>query len=230
MLATILGLFVFGSFRYQIHKNALTYGMLLVIIATFCGLATSTWHVEIAQQGWGAWIAQHLLSFHGLDDLIHADTMLFILGLTLMVSVIAQTRLLEGITFLLLRRYDGRILPTVIAVTAVVAFASGVLGGVSMIGLTIRTLVIILMLAAAPVSARPLRRHGVHGGDDDLRRLVRVRRAAEPDHEGEPVPVPDQRLLPLLLRADRRRQLPGRGLAAAAEARAASASTSTRWT
>ena len=89
VLATILGLFVFGSFRYQIHKNALTYGMLLVIIATFCGLATSTWHAEIAQQGWGAWFATHLLSFHGLDDLIHADTILFILGLTLLVSVIA---------------------------------------------------------------------------------------------------------------------------------------------
>lgn len=153
VLATILGLFVFGSFRYQIHKNALTYGMLLVILATFCGLATSTWHTEIAQQGWGAWIQLHLLSFHGLDDLIHADTMLFILGLTLMVSVIAQTRVLEGVTFLLLRRYNGMIMPTVISVTAVVAFVSGVLGGVSMIGLTIRTLVIILMLAAAPVSA-----------------------------------------------------------------------------
>jgi Na+/H+ antiporter NhaD/arsenite permease-like protein len=153
VLATILGLFVFGSFRYQIHKNALTYGMLLVIIATFCGLATSTWHTQIAQQGWGAWAGAHVLSFHGLDDLIHADTMLFILGLTLLVSVIAQTRVLEGITFLLLKRYDGRILPTVIAVTAVVALASGVLDGVSMIGLTIRTLVIIMMLAAAPQEA-----------------------------------------------------------------------------
>ena len=51
---------------------------------------------------------QHLLSFHGLDDLIHADTMLFILGLTLFVSVIAQTRLLEGITFFLLRRNRRR--------------------------------------------------------------------------------------------------------------------------
>jgi hypothetical protein len=100
VLATILGLFVFGSFRYQIHKNALTYGMLLVIIATFCGLSTSVWHVEIAQRGWAFWIGEHLLSFRGLDDLIHADTMLFILGLTLMVSVIAQTRVLEGITFL----------------------------------------------------------------------------------------------------------------------------------
>ena len=42
VMATILGLFAFGSFRYQIHKNVLTYGMLLVIVATFCGLATST--------------------------------------------------------------------------------------------------------------------------------------------------------------------------------------------
>ena len=47
----------------------------------------------------GPGLSTHLLSFHGLDDLIHADTMLFILGLTFFVSVIAQTRLLEGITF-----------------------------------------------------------------------------------------------------------------------------------
>jgi Na+/H+ antiporter NhaD/arsenite permease-like protein len=153
VFATILGLFLFGSFRYQIHKNALTYGMLLVILATFCGLESSDWHVEIAQRGWWYWTQTHLLSFHGLDDLIHADTMLFILGLTFFVSVIAQTRLLEGITFFLLRRYQGAILPTVISVTAVVAFASGILDGVSMIGLTIRTLVIILLLAAAPTAA-----------------------------------------------------------------------------
>jgi hypothetical protein len=153
VLATILGLFAFGSFRFQIHKNALTYGMLLVIVATFSQLATSTWHVEIAEQGWLAWSRVHLLTFTGLDELIHADTMLFILGLTLLVSVIAQTRLLEGITFFVLRRNAGHILPTVIAVTAFVAVASGVLSGVSMIGLTIRTLVIILMLAAAPIEA-----------------------------------------------------------------------------
>jgi hypothetical protein len=104
VLATILGLFLFGSFKYQIHKNALTYGMLLVIVATFCGLQSSKWHIEIAQQGWWKWTQHHLLSFHGLDDLVHADTMLFILGLTFFVSVIAQTRLLEGLTFSLLRR------------------------------------------------------------------------------------------------------------------------------
>jgi hypothetical protein len=69
------------------------------------------------------------------------------------VSVIAQTRLLEGITFALLERNDGVILSTVVSVTAVVAVASGILDGVSMIGLTIRTLVIIMMLAAAPVSS-----------------------------------------------------------------------------
>jgi hypothetical protein len=153
VLATIVGLFVFGSFRYQVHKNALTYGMLLVIISTFIALPTSTWHVEIARGGAAEWVRHHLLTFSGLDDLIHADTMLFILGLTLFVSVIAQTRVLEGITFFLLRRNGGRILPTVLAVTAVVAITSGVLGGVSMIGLTIRTFVIILMLGAAPLGA-----------------------------------------------------------------------------
>ena len=88
-----------------------------------------------------------------MDDLVHADTMLFILGLTFFVSVIAQTRLLEGITFALLRRNQGAIIPTVVSVTAFVAIASGIFDGVSMIGLTIRTLVIILLLAAAPTSA-----------------------------------------------------------------------------
>lgn len=153
VLATIVGLFLFGSFKYQIHKNALTYGMLLVIVATFTGLSGSAWHAEIASSGWTAWIGRHLLSFQGLDRLVHADTMLFILGLTLFVAVIAQTRLLEGVTFFLLRRNNGLILPTVISVTAVVALVSGVLDGVSMIGLTIRTLVIIMTLAAAPPAA-----------------------------------------------------------------------------
>jgi Na+/H+ antiporter NhaD/arsenite permease-like protein len=150
---TILGLFAFGSFKYQIHKNLLTYGMMLVIIATFVGLPTSTWHEEIAAHGWWTWINMHLLSFNGLDELVHADTMLFILGLTYFVSVIAQTRLLEGLTFVLLRRNNGLILPTVISVTAFVALVSGVLDGVSMVGLTIRTLVIIMTLAAAPAAA-----------------------------------------------------------------------------
>ena len=150
LFATILGLFLFGSFKYQIHKNALTYGMALVAVATFAGLETSDWHRQIAEAGTWAWTREHLLSFDGLDSLIHADTMLFILGLTFFVAVIAQTRMLEGVTFFLLRRNKGAVLPTVIAVTAVVAFASGILDGVSMIGLTIRTLVIILMLAAAP--------------------------------------------------------------------------------
>ena len=84
VLLTILGLFLFGSFSYQIHKNALTYGMALIIVATFTGLGTSGWHVEVATRGWTSGSREHLLSFRGLDDLIHADTMLFILGLTLL--------------------------------------------------------------------------------------------------------------------------------------------------
>ena len=52
VLATILALFALGSFKYQLHKNALTYGMLLVVVATFCGLRTSAWHAEVASIGW----------------------------------------------------------------------------------------------------------------------------------------------------------------------------------
>jgi di/tricarboxylate transporter len=152
VFATVISLFVFGSFKYQVHKNAITYGMLVVILATFSGLADSRWHKEIRSSGWWAFAREHLLSFEGWDNLIHADTMLFILGLTFFVAVVAQTRLLEGLTFFLLSRFGGRILPTVLVVTAVVAFASGILDGVSMIGLTIRTLVIILLLSAAPIS------------------------------------------------------------------------------
>ncbi len=153
VLATILGLFLLGSFKYQVHKNALTYGMLLVILATFAGLATSGWHAEIAARGFPYWARVHLLSFRGLDELVHADTMLFILGLTFFVAVIAQTRLLEGIAFALLRRNGGLIVPTIIPVTAVVALASGVLDGVSMVGLTIRTLAIILMVGGTPAAS-----------------------------------------------------------------------------
>jgi hypothetical protein len=153
VFATIIGLFLFGSFRYQIHKNALTYGMAMIIVATFVGLPDSEFHREVSGRGFGDFLRQHVLTFHGMDHLIHADTMLFILGLTFFVAVIAQTRLLEQITFFLLRRYQGWVLPTVISVTAVVAFSSGILDGVSMIGLTIRTLVIILFLAAAPTAS-----------------------------------------------------------------------------
>jgi len=155
---TIIGLFVFGSIRYRLHKNALTYGAVLVILATFFSAwwpneRSGAFRERLAAEGGVAWweaIRHQLLSFHGLDDLVHIDTMLFILGLTFFVSVIAQTRLLETITFVLLRRNKGKVLPTVLAVVAVVSFASGILDGVSMIGLTIRTLVIILALAAAP--------------------------------------------------------------------------------
>ena len=84
-LATILGLFVFGSFKYQIHKNALTYGMLLVIVATFIGCRRRRGTRRSPSVERVAWIQHHVLTFAGLDDLIHADTMLFILGLTLFV-------------------------------------------------------------------------------------------------------------------------------------------------
>jgi Na+/H+ antiporter NhaD/arsenite permease-like protein len=157
VFATILALFLLGSFKYQLHKNALTYGSAMVILATFLG-AWWTQHQQLGIisraeiSGWLPILRYYLLSFQGLDKLVHADTMLFILGLTLFVCVIAQTRLLEDLTFLLLRRSGGYVLPTVIALMAVVSFASGILDGVSMIGLSIRTLLMILVLARAPAA------------------------------------------------------------------------------
>lgn len=157
IFGTIIGLFVFGSFGVRIHKNALAYGMAAVILATFFGAwwPGSGLRAQFESSGWspvlGA-LRKQCLTWHGLDGLIHVDTMMFILGLTLFVAVIAQTRLLETIAFALLRRNRGSVLPTVIVVTAVVAFFSGILDGVSMIGLTIRTLVLILFLARAPIA------------------------------------------------------------------------------
>ena len=153
VFTTIIALFVTGSIRYRLDKNALTYGAGLVVAASFWTL----WNpgvraAALAQaQPLGAtlWdVAQkHFLTFGGLDDLIHLDTMLFILGLTFFVAVIAQTRLLETASFGVLAKTKGRLVPTIAALTAMVSVASGVLDGVSMIGLMIRTLVILLFMA-----------------------------------------------------------------------------------
>lgn len=150
----ILGLFVFGSIRWRIDKNALTYGGVLVVLATFWGVwwPGSAMRATVLQEGWGPFwraLAHHTLTLEGLDGIVHAHTMLFILGLTYFVAVISQTRLLETVSFALLSRFRGAVVPTVAAITALVSFSSGILDGVSMIGLTIRTLVIILFLARA---------------------------------------------------------------------------------
>jgi Na+/H+ antiporter NhaD/arsenite permease-like protein len=152
VLLMILSLFIFGSIRYRIDKNAVTYGMALVVLATFWKLrwAVSSLRQSINTEGAGAFwhfFRTNFLTLHGLDAMVHADTLLFILGLTLFVSVITQTRLLETISFAILRMNKGRLVPTVAIIAALVAASSGVLDGVSMIGLMIRTIVIILILS-----------------------------------------------------------------------------------
>ncbi len=149
---TIIGLFALGSAKYQLDKNALTYGMGLVI---FCTFWTLWWPESGLRQSFEAggisattgFFQHYLLTLEGLNELIHADTLLFILGLTLFVAVIAQTRLLESVSFWVLRKTSGNVLTTVMILTGVVSFASGILDGVSMIGLMIRILVMILFLA-----------------------------------------------------------------------------------
>ena len=152
VFVAVIALFVFGSIRYRLNKNALTYGAVLVITATFweswwrgSGLRT-----DFSAEGFGAilrFFQRHFLSLHGLNEIVHADTMLFILGLTFFVAVIAQTRILETISFSILNKFKGNVVPTVALIAAIVSFSSGILDGVSMIGLMIRTLVIILFLA-----------------------------------------------------------------------------------
>ena len=152
VLLMILSLFVFGSIRWRIDKNAITYGLALVVFATFWKIwwPTSFLRQSINDTGvrslWD-FFRHNFLTLDGLDAMFHADTLLFILGLTLFVSVITQTRLLETISFAILRMNKGRLVPTVALIAALVAACSGVLDGVSMIGLMIRTLVIILVLS-----------------------------------------------------------------------------------
>ncbi len=152
VFATVIGLFVFGSFKYRIDKNALTYGMVFVIVATFWSVWWQTSGLRHAFLSEGPmrllrFFGGNFLTFRGLDRIIHADTMLFILGLTFFVAVIAQTRLLETLSFKILTKNKGRVLPTIAILTFVVSFASGILDGVSMIGLMIRVLILILFLA-----------------------------------------------------------------------------------
>lgn len=152
VMLTILSLFIFGSIRYRLDKNAVTYGMAMVVSATFW---TIWWPTSFLRQSIGVngvraiwnFFRNHFLTLQGLDAMIHADTMLFILGLTLFVSVITQTRLLETISFAILKMNKGKLIPTVAIIAALVAASSGVLDGVSMIGLMIRTIVIILFLS-----------------------------------------------------------------------------------
>ncbi len=149
---TVIALFVFGSIRYRIDKNAITYGAIIVISATFFPIWWPTSHLrqEMAQRGGAAlWeaVQSNLFSLHGLEKLVHADTMLFILGLTLFVSVISQTRLLETISIYLLNAFKGRLFTTILVIMGLVSLASGILDGVSMIGLLIRILMVILVVA-----------------------------------------------------------------------------------
>lgn len=152
VFVTITAVFVFGSIRYRIDKNVITYGALPVIGVTFFSIwwPHSPLREAMTRHGWAALLEaarSSLLTVHGLEQLIHGDTMLFILGLTFFVSVISQSRLLETISMSLLQLFEGRIFLTVFMIAGLVSFASGFLDGVSMIGLTIRVLVIILVMS-----------------------------------------------------------------------------------
>ncbi len=149
--AVTLSLFIFGSIRYRIDKNTLTYGALLVTVTTFIPIwwPQSEFREPFARADAAAlWVLlRPHLTLSGMEKIVHADMLLFILGLTFFVATIARTRLLEAVSFNLLRIFHGRLFPTVAALSAGVALASGILDGVSMVGLMIRVMVILLTAA-----------------------------------------------------------------------------------
>jgi Na+/H+ antiporter NhaD/arsenite permease-like protein len=151
LFLTIFALFLFGSIRYRIDKNALTYGALLIIFATF--YPHSPIKAAIASDGISPFLGDvlpRLLSLTFLETILHLDTMLFILGLTFFVNVIAQTRMLETISMQILHWTGGSVFKTVLIIITLVSIASGIMDGVSMVGLTIRVLVFILIMAKVP--------------------------------------------------------------------------------
>jgi MFS superfamily sulfate permease-like transporter len=52
--ATVIALFVFGSIRFRLDKNALTYGAVFVIVATFLGGWWPNSDLKVAYQSEGA--------------------------------------------------------------------------------------------------------------------------------------------------------------------------------
>src|SRR3990167_7672224 len=74
VFATIIALFIFGSIRYRIDKNAITYGALLIILSTFFPMwwPKSQLRQEFIEFGGHAiWEAtkENILTLHGLEKL-----------------------------------------------------------------------------------------------------------------------------------------------------------------
>jgi Na+/H+ antiporter NhaD/arsenite permease-like protein len=148
----ILALFFFSSSTCRIDSNIVSYGALPVLLATFFRFwwPTSELSQQVTERGQSALIeaiVDTLFSLERMESLVHADTMLFILGLTFFVNVIVQSRLLEAISLRLLILFKGAVFPTALMIAGLVAILSGILGGVSMSGLLIRVWVIILVMA-----------------------------------------------------------------------------------
>jgi len=141
----VIALFVFGSSRVRVDKNAVTYGALPIIVTTYSLLpegpaATPLPLFDDPALGHATGFDLVPLWFHGLERLIHLDTLLFLLGLTFFVNAIAQMQVPEAVALRIVAAYRRRLFPAVLTIIAGVTLASGILDGVSMIGLAIRIL------------------------------------------------------------------------------------------
>ena len=201
VFATILGLFFFGSFKYQIHKNALTYGMLLVIIATFIksagiGVACRDRGSRMVVVGQGAplLIPRTRRADSCGHDALHPRPDVFRFGHRAdsaarrhhVFSASSQPRRDPAHGHF---RHGGRRLRLGHPRWRLDDWPddSDISDHHDACRRTSRS--------------RPLRRDGVHRRYDDLRDVAGVRGTPESHHEGEPRAPPRQRLLPRVLRS-----------------------------
>jgi len=146
VLTTILSLFCSVRFKEPYSQESLTTGFLSGHHRHILQARESDAYLDSQESAVGA-VRIELIVFRCLGDLIHAIRCIFIWALTFFVSRDRQTRLLEGITFFATAgATHGAICRR--------SYGTRIRGGchrrfrrLSMIGLTIRTWVIVLLLA-----------------------------------------------------------------------------------
>lgn len=148
--ALIVGLFVLEH-RFSKTEIALAGSLPVVsayLVASWRGASAKPFATWLYAESWRG------LSWHRLEHLVHLDTLLFIFGLSAFAAVFTQARALESAALRLMRRGDGvhSVYGFVAVMFVAVALISGILDGVSMIGLLMATLLIIFRAARCSIA------------------------------------------------------------------------------
>lgn len=146
--------------RWDHARTPITLASIPVAVTTYVGSRGAP--VRASEVGWGdalraAW--EHL-GVHGLLRLVHADTLLFLGALTLFVTALSQSGLLDEVAVRLVRRTRGSVSKTVMILCALGGALSGILDGVSVVGVLMRTLAATIFLVPARTLAARERLRG----------------------------------------------------------------------